>query len=80
MDEEMLNEKNSDVVEQPKKFKRKSNKFPPLSQNPALVLFVRQTTREIENMRNDNVIKLEPRTDFGTRVFEKQFWNNNKGI
>lgn len=30
-----------------KKFKRKSHSFPPLNQNPALALFVRQITKEI---------------------------------
>lgn len=33
-----------------KKFKKKSHKFPPLSLNPAIALFVKQTTREIEKL------------------------------
>lgn len=33
-----------------KKFKKKSRKFPPLNQNPAIALFVRQITREIEEL------------------------------
>lgn len=59
MDDELQNEESSEVVEQPpsKKIKRKFNTFPPLNQNPTLVLFVRQTRREIENMKNDNVTK-----------------------
>lgn len=56
-EEDFESEKSEEEVERNpiKKFKRKSHSFPPLNQNPALALFIRQITREIEDLRTDTI-------------------------
>lgn len=56
-DEDLESEESEEEVEiNPiKKFKRKSHNFPPLNQNPALALFVRQITREIEKLKENTI-------------------------
>lgn len=50
-------EEKIDDSKQHKQFKRKSHRFPALSQNPALALFVKQTAKEIESLNKDKSIR-----------------------
>lgn len=46
-----------DNTQQHKQFKRKLHRFPALNQNPALALFVKQTTKEIESLNKDKSVR-----------------------
>lgn len=68
-DSEESDDEKSQDRQQPKIFKKKSNKFPPLNQNPALALFVKVTTKEIQTINKEKTVKnldLEHQKDLKT--------------
>lgn len=57
LDSEDSDDESQHDQQQQTKFKRKSHKFPLLNQNPALALFVKQTTKEIVAIKIDRTVK-----------------------